>query len=183
MELNQANAVIIAASIAALTSTASFLLNLFNKMGSESRSAYRKTLEKHYNSLGELLHQSVAIPDVMAKRISLNQSIEGWANKNSKVKKKLEHCRKQVRYSLWGIDNGIRRMTRISNWVTHCKYIPDRVYEIVETADMLRKSLDKIIMKSYKKGRRPTFLDILKVKYRVWRLENKYNEIKNIQRT
>lgn len=87
MELNQANAVIIAASIAALTSTASFLLNLFNKMGSESRSAYRKTLEKHYNSLGELLHQSVAIPDVMAKRISLNQSIEGWANKNSKVKK------------------------------------------------------------------------------------------------
>jgi hypothetical protein len=181
MELDQATAAIIAASIAALASIANLFFNIFNQIMLENRSAYRKTLERHYNTLGELLHQSVAISDVIAKRISLSQGIESWTNKNSKVKKKLEYCRKQVRYSLWGVDDGLRRMTRVSNWVTHCKCIPDRVYEIVVTADKLRKCLDRIIMNSYKKGRRPTLLDRLKVKYRVWRLEKKYHEIKSVQ--
>jgi plasmid maintenance system antidote protein VapI len=183
MIINKEIAAIVAASIAAFISSINLIYSIYNQKRAEDRSAYRNLLKRHYNILGELLHQSVAISDVMAKRISKGQSIEGWIRKGTKVKVELEYQRRQVRYSLWGIDKGLRIVTRVSNWVAHCKCVPNKVNEIVVEADKLTKLLDKIIMRSYTNGCQPGLIARLAVKYRVLRLERKYRTIKSVRNT
>ncbi|MDQ7735729.1 hypothetical protein QT231_23810 [Halomonas sp. SpR1] len=63
--------------------------------------------------------------------------------------------RRRTRYSLWGIDEGLRDLSRLSSWVAHNYSYSEKAEQILDAAETLRSTLDEAIRSSYKKGKPP----------------------------
>lgn len=150
---------LVAAFVAAVASLASVVINVLNQRGSEFRTAHRYLMAEYLEEIGRAIHESVATTYVLARKASDGGNVRGWRERADSATAELAELRRRARYSLWGIDEGLRDLSRLSSWVAHNHSYPDNAERILEAADSLRMALDEAIRSSYKKGKPPSNSD------------------------
>jgi len=170
-------ATLIAAVIAALSSFA----GLFARRASELRKAHRETLEPHVQDLAEGIHQAVATSNIIVMTNS-EEGRENWRARGADAKEKLKDLRVQLRYSLWGLDEALKDLSQVPDWVEHAWDYPDYREEIIERGDKLGDALDHSIRKCYRKGRTPSWFERARVEYRRRRLRSYYESFKETKK-
>ena len=110
---------LIAALIAAITSLINILISVIAGKYSEFRSAHRKSLQSYIEPLGKELHQILATSNVYIERMTSGESQDKWVERATEATNNLKELRWSVRYPLWGVDEGIRTLTRLFDWLTH----------------------------------------------------------------
>jgi hypothetical protein len=158
--MNQETVTLIAAVVAAAASFISLSINLFAQRTSEMRVAYRNHLGPNLTELSDLIHQTVATSNMLVRQTSENHATryQNWRRKSTDVANRLKDLRPKVRYPLWGLDEGVRVITRFPNWVDQNR-AHSNVQELLNGGDRLRRALDFSIRNSFQYGRPPTLLE------------------------
>jgi ABC-type multidrug transport system fused ATPase/permease subunit len=137
----------------------------------ERRNAFRKSIENDLKELGAVVYQILALIDVYRHKRT-DESERNWKIKMYKAKERLSALRPLVRYSLPGIDPGLKALVRSIDWITHIKdYNKDASTKLVNLADAVRCIIDDIAIESYAKGIHPK-------KKRLVSLFNSVNELR-----
>jgi len=173
--VDQPTVTLIAAVIAASAAILSVLSNILFLRGSEFRGAYRKSLETVMLDLSECMHAVVATSAVYLKTSSGNPGRKKWLNKLATAQTQLKVIRPRVRYSLWGLDEGLRTLSRLPDWVAHASSDPERANDILQKGKALSKLLDSSIRKSYFRGKPPSYLEKLLVRISASRLRRSFS--------
>jgi hypothetical protein len=180
--VDQPTSTLIAASIAALSSLWVLIGNTRASRCSEMRVAHRKALEPHVAVIGEALHNIIATSSILLKA-KTDVSINNWRIRSADAQTKLKEIRPKVRYSLWGIDEGIRTITRIPNWVEHARIRPTVATSLLSSAGALRCALDHAIRHSYSHGTLPSWWACFRVTYHAKQCRKVYAQLKSDQIT
>lgn len=173
--MDESTATLFAAIIAAVVSIIVLLLQVLSAYDAESRGAHRQIIEPYLADLGESLHSILATSEIMMKAKS-DVSYNEWKRKAHTSQDALRAIRGKVRYPLWGIDEGIRVMIRVPNWITHFKKRVPGSREVLDAADDLRITLDDVIRHSYSWGRPPTVCERWRVARRATALRSLFEE-------
>ena len=160
-----------AAIIAALLS---FITLLQNKK-TEIREANRKKLELYIDDLSESIHEIMAFSTIMLKNKS-EESLKNYKSRADEAKKKLKELRKKIIYPLWGIDDCIQQLTRVSDYTSYTLKDKKVATKNVKRAKLLAKSIDCCIKNCYIHGRNPTLAERLFIKYRTYRFTRVRND-------
>lgn len=156
---------VFAATIAAIASLATLALNLRAQLRAELRVAQRKFLEPHVLTLGEALHNLLASSYVLLDARS-DESRAKWLERAQTEQARIKELIPKLRYPLWGLDSGLRALTRLPDWVYHRRGDSAQSAELLAAADALRLALDESIQGCYAAGRRPTWLERRRVERR-----------------
>jgi hypothetical protein len=152
--MNTQTVTVVAAIIAAFASVYTMCVNLFAQYYAEMRVAYRKTLEPHLGPLGKSLYETMACSKMLAeKNEETGASRANWKARADTARDTLKAQRLDLRYSLWGLDEPIRVITRVPNWIEHNKGKAENTKTIILLATDLRKAIDESIRKAYTYGR------------------------------
>ena len=149
-------ATLIAAIIAAFAS----LAKLFFDRKVEDRNARRKLIEPVISDLAEALYEVLATSKTILLARPGVQS-EGWRRRAAEGRARLMKIRPKVRYCLWGLDEGLRVVSRMPGWVQHAKSNEGRAKELIGYGTALRFALDVSIQRSYYYGRPPSIIERL----------------------
>ena len=155
---------VVAALIAATASLLVLILNLDAQRRAELRLAHRKFLETHLPALSAALHEIVATSNVIVKR-KPGSTLASWQKRSEKAQQELKNLRPKLRYPLWGLDEGVRVLTRLPGWVMHLRDRPQHAALLLKRADRLRRRLDRSIQRSYRHGRPPVGYEALLVRW------------------
>ena len=140
------------------------------KSGQDYKMAYRSRLAEFDAIIGGAMYQLLACCSMYGLKLSQDKelltgekqksdfvkSLNKWREKADEQRKALEDCRHKARYVLYGLDEGLRTLTRMPGWLCHYSAAPDKINALKESADKLRKELDAAILYSYMKGRPPS---------------------------
>lgn len=155
-------ATLIAAVIAASAAVLNVFLVAAGKREEEIRAATRQAIAEHLNEIGRLIYEVVALADVQARSTTDNTHKVRHANARAAAVR-LKNKRLEVRYSLWGIDMGIRELTRLPDWVAHAKVDAQARSEILAAGSALGDALDVAIRSAYLTGTLPGLMARWKV--------------------
>lgn len=164
MEIDKGVATLIAALLAAVLSG----LTLLQKKSIELREANRKYLETFIEELSDSIHQLMAIATIMLKN-KTKESLNNSKSKAEEPKEKLKRLRTKIRYPLWGIDDAIQKLTRVTDFTLYTLNEPAVAEDNVKKAKSFAYSIDKCIRNCYLHGRSPSFLEIHIIKFKAWR--------------
>lgn len=165
-------ATLIAAGIAALVSILNLLLTGTFRKQEEMRGAIRSAAAENLNDIGRLVHEVIALSYVLAKANS-DQDHKVKHEKGREAAKSLKTKRLDVRYSLWGIEEGLRTLTRIPDWVAHTRVDTKRRDKLLAAASDLGAVVDDVVRKTYLTGTVPGWLSR-------WRVQRKAAKAKSI---
>lgn len=154
--MTQPLAIIVAAAI-------SVVGGFFLGQRSESRSAHRDALGPYLSDLGEAIHEVTALSTIVVKRVKRDQAVYEYIREAERAANDLKDLRRQVMYTLWGVDDGLRTLSRLPDWINHAKQDPPLAGELVNEASKLAEKLDETIRESYLKGRPPRWYERGKV--------------------
>ena len=157
-------ATLAAAGIAAAASVVGLIANVYAKSSAEMRAAHRATLHEDLATLGESLHQIMACADILLRAKS-EESLKTWRARGKVAAESLKNLRPKLRYPLWGLDEGLRVLSYIPDWTDHARVNPEGAKRLVRQADRLRRVLDNSIRRCYRKGRCPSLLERLRVRW------------------
>ncbi|HCT9181013.1 hypothetical protein FNY88_10915 [Corynebacterium guaraldiae] len=148
-----------AAAIAACASLLSLAITIYADRTSAAKSAHREILRPHLEILAANIHEVMAASDILHKRFVEGQDTAPWLEASTKAAEQLKSVRPKVRYPLFGIDEALRSLTRIPNWVATYKSLEDtNVEDFMLCAKGLTAYVDEVIRLSYKKGKPPTWI-------------------------
>ena len=156
MQLEEAT--LYAAIVAAIASVAGVVATLLQRRAEEDRAAYRRTFEPFLHELGDAMYQLVACCNILALK-EPGEGRENWLQRAEGHRERLMAIRPKLRYPLWGLDNGIRALSRLPTWVGHKRASPDELAQLLKDADRLRSDMDNVVLTSFQKGRPPTWLE------------------------
>jgi len=160
-------ATLIAAAIAAAASIITLVLRLSSDRSAEARRAYREGLGPVIQELGNALHMTVAC-SVLSIRDQETSNRDYWESRKAHARAALRKLRPQLRYQLWGMDDGLKAMICLPDWVTTNN---ERDYDhLLNAATDLRRALDESIRRCYHGGRPPSLVERLVISYRVQKL-------------
>ncbi len=159
------NITLVAALLAAFASLLSLFISLRAQHTSEIRIAYRKHLEPYITDLSNYLHQTVATANVLVHKTeeTHKKQYQKWREESIESANRLKELRPKLRYPLWGLDEGIRTITRFPSWVDQNRKNP-KINKILHAGDRLRRAIDYSVRHSYLGGRPPTLIEKLLVK-------------------
>ena len=178
MEIDKGVATLIAALLAAVLSG----LTLLQKKSVEMREANRKYLETFVEELSDSIHQLMALSTIMLKN-KTEESLSNTKVKSEKPKEKLKQLRTKIRYPLWGIDDAIQKLTRVTDFTLYTLKEPAVAKLNVKRAKSLANSIDKCIRNCYLHGRSPNFMEIQIIKFKAWRFTSVRNGFKEKRNT
>lgn len=165
-------ATLIAAAIAAFVSVLNlFLAGSFRKR-EEMRAAIRAASVGNLDSVGRLVHEVIALSYVLSKANS-DQSHKEKHERGRAAADKLKDKRLDVRYSLWGIEEGLRTLTRVPDWTAHTRNDVMRREKLLIAASDLGNVLDNTIRRTYLTGAVPS-------SYSRWLIKRKASKIEAI---
>lgn len=150
---------LIAALIAALVSVVNLYMTAMFSRRAEMRVAHRELLSRDLNELASAITQAIAVAhelNVIATTGGGAQRRRNWLDKANTVTRTVKTVRPRVRYQLWGLDEGLRTLARVPDWVNH--YVGDRAdggSAFVDEAGKLGRMLDEAIRRSYQRGTPP----------------------------
>jgi hypothetical protein len=154
--VTEGTATLAAAIVAAIAAVASLGVTTFSAYRREMRNAQRDALQPHLASLANAIHQTVATSFNQQKAQSPAVA-ERWRSRGKESAKTLESVRLAVRYPLPGLDEGLKNLTRVPDWVAHRRGQPS-VGELLAHADSLATALHATIEASWRLGRPPGWL-------------------------
>lgn len=170
----------IAAIVAAAMSLITAVLTIFSNRSSEVRAANRTIILLEFKELGKAIHETLALSNLQLK--VLNEATHPAAyQKAEDAAKKLKVLRHKVRYSLWGLDNGLRELSRIPDWIGHAKKSPNSAKKLHHLAHLLGQALDNAIRTSYENGAQPGFRCRMKVNRRTSKLRKYYEQFSKLK--
>ncbi|MEL6771193.1 MAG: hypothetical protein AAFP18_09040 [Bacteroidota bacterium] len=163
MELGTDEFTLAAAVLAALTS----VYGVFSQRRSELREAHRKSLDEYISDLSRALHEVVASTDILLRAKS-EESERKWLARAHEARDTIKGVRPALRYALWGISGGLKRISLLPDWVYHKRADADVADKILKRGDRLRRALDYTIRRCYSRGRTPTVFERFLVKVSDW---------------
>jgi len=139
------------------------------------RAAVRSLINEDIQELGNLIYRIVAISKKTVRAKS-SESREKWRKESYECRNKLNELRGRVRYSLWGIDDGLRALRSSTFYAEH--YIDDKINadRMLKRSTNLRIALDKAIVDAFHMGRPPRFWQIWSIQFCAWRLNRCFSE-------
>ncbi|MCP4264057.1 MAG: hypothetical protein GY777_00520 [Candidatus Brocadiaceae bacterium] len=140
---------------------------------SELRETNRRKLEPLVTDLGDALYKVVAT-NVLSVRDQRTKNVEYWRQLKADARKKLRQLRPKLRYPLWGLDDGIKALICLSDWIDSTGND-----SILQAATKLRATLDNSIRRCYRFGRPPSLFERLMVNYRVFRMRSEWRGLKD----
>ena len=158
----QGVATLIAASIAAGVSLLNLIWTIWSQRSAEVRAARRQVIVVDLKLLGKALHETLALSNIQLKCIAEPIHKEKY-KRAAEAARSLKDLRHEVRYSLWGLDEGLRVLTRLPDWIGHAKGSPETAEELFRRASRLGDALDEAIRKAYVFGAEPSFWQRLRV--------------------
>jgi len=174
--MNATTATLVAASIAATASILTLILRVGSEWRTELRKVNRSRLEPHVADLGDAIHKIVAT-SVLSVRDERTANVEYWRKLKADARRTLRQLRRTLRYPLWGLDDGIKALICLPDWVT-----PDDSADydaVLLAATKLRASLDNSIRRCYRDGRPPTLFERVVVQLYVARLRREWHGLKD----
>jgi hypothetical protein len=166
---------IIVSVIAAVTSLVSLMLTITSTLHKEIRDENRKRIAPLLEDLGTHLYGMIAAITLLYKDPSIKNQ-KYWNHQIVIAQKKLRELRSKLRYPLWGFDDAIKILILLPNLA---RLSPKQeLSEVITLATDLRVSMDHVIRKCFKYGRTPGFFERQRVKYRVKKLINKWEDLK-----
>lgn len=135
------------------------------------RIAYRDRVSDLADRIGSSMHQLLASCDCFLKKwekhgMTPYPQPDQEAAFQESIQKKLDDARDsscelgalrlQARYKLYGMDEALRTLTRVNNWITHFKSNVSAGWEFLDKADKLREVVDEALMAVIDSGERPT---------------------------
>lgn len=159
LAIKTSTATLAAAAVAAVAATLSLLVTTLAAYRREGREAQRAALQPHLAALADGIHQTVATSFTQQKVLATG-SREGaakWRKLGKDASSELERVRLEIRYPLPGLDDGLRNLTRVPDWVGHRKGHADGD-ELLAKADALAKALHRAIESSWRRGRPPGWI-------------------------
>jgi hypothetical protein len=166
--LTTQDAALLAAGIAAGTK---LLTDALTARGAATRAAHRAVLQPHLSDLATTIHGVVA-GAVLAHRRLQDDKTAGNALENSQcAAAALKQHRLEVKYSLPGLQEPLRTLTRAPDWIA--TYKGDSSGDgFIECLQRLSGMVDATITRSYRRGRPPTC-------WEQWRLSRETKRIRS----
>lgn len=150
-------ATLIAAIIAAVVSIINLVGGASYRRNEEIRAAIRTAVAANVDSVGRLVHEVIALSFILAKA----NSDESHKEKHVKARQaadRLKAKRLDVRYSLWGLEEGLRTLTRVPDWVAHTRGNTRHREPLLEAASELGALIDGAVRRTYLTGDAPNWL-------------------------
>lgn len=157
-------ATLIAAVVAAMASVTKLFFDRF----AESRNSARELLQPLISEMGESAYGIVATCTVLVVAES-PEKFKSWYAKACREREKLKALRPELRYPLWGVDEGLRVLIRLPDWCSHARSERVRAYRLLAHATSLRHMLDVVALRCYRGGRQPNIFERAQVRYHAWR--------------
>ncbi len=151
--------------------------NIFVKRRVELREAQRASLEPVVIELGSLLYSVVA----MSKRLGLAKDDERYKENKERATesaRQLDKLKTQVRYTLWGLDDGIHHMVLLPRWAEFTRGDDSITSKLITFATDLRLEIDDEIRRCYLQGRTPAPKAIKRIKAKTKALHEFYIGVK-----
>jgi hypothetical protein len=147
---------LIAALIAASAAMATLVVNTVTATRRERRDTHRKAVEIELSDLADALHQVVATSYSQHRFLADGKidSAKNWHDRGIVSKSNLDRLRPRVRYSIPGIDQGLRNLARLPSWIANHKG-RDTGALLLDRADTLATALHDAIEQSWRTGRAP----------------------------
>jgi hypothetical protein len=168
-------ATLIASLVAALGVVVTLVFTLLNKKGEEYRKAHRDVIADDLKLVGKAIHEVLALANIQLKVISSPQHPERY-KAAADAAKRLKERRLDVRYSLWGLDEGFRTLTRLPDWIGHAKPEPDIAAKLFARGKALGMQMDLAVRDAYVNGRVPS-------KWRSFRVNREATNLKAVYNT
>jgi hypothetical protein len=156
-------AAVVTASVAAAVAVLSAIINLAGNGLNNARSAHRALLGASLEDLGRHVGGIVATSTTYLRRAESAEGLANWRQRAEAHARGLMEIRSTLRYPLYGLDEGLRVLSRVGSWIQHYSERPEEGRRFLDAADVLRRELDDAIAKSYRRGDPPTRRDRRKV--------------------
>jgi hypothetical protein len=166
-------ATLIAAAVAAGASLITLVVTVVSKRGAESRAAQRAVIANELKGIGRAIHEVLALTNIQLKVLKETQHPEKY-RLAADAAKRVKETRLEVRYTLWGLDEGFRTLARLPDWIGHAKPNPTVAAELFELGRRLGQELDLAVRTAYIKGRTPSWWRTYWVKRRAKELRERY---------
>lgn len=138
------------------------------------RASHRSHLSQFLTELADGIHSCLASANILHKRATKGQGQGEWVKRGNEGSEKIKDVRPKVRYVLYGLDEPLRVVSRIPEWVATYKDIPGtNVTAILKRSSELASLIDDIIRKSYRRGRPPSV-------WQRWRLKRKSKIVRSL---
>ena len=168
-----------AAIIAAATSILSLAVTIIVNSRGERRIAMRQSLQDSLNQVGGLLYRIVATSQKMTD-MRTDVTFQTARKVADKCCIELDARSREIRYALWGIDEGFRTMRMIPNYIANLKAerTGPRAARVIELSTELRISIDNSIRKAYRNGTVPSCTSRFTVWWKQQRLKDYFAKCK-----
>lgn len=165
---------LVAAIIAATVSLLTLIVNLLMLRRSEMRAAHRQALLPLLDGLGRATHTVAAVSGVVRKRWKASQDVKEWLIRGDEASKSIEQLRPRCKYVLPGLDEPLRTLSRMPNWVSTYKAIEGtNGDELLAEMQLLARDVDRVIRGSYARGLPPGHITR-------WRLDRRTRTIRDL---
>jgi hypothetical protein len=181
LTFEQAEATMYAALLAASVASLAALLTYFNSRKAEVRASQRKLLERSIPKLGTALQEIVATSVILLKTRT-SESRKSWDRRGNVAKTALLQCQKEMRYSLWGITDSFRTLSRLPSWAQHAMRHPAKAATIVGCGDALSRAIDHTVLASLRTGKPPGWWRRFLVWRRTKKLLTAYRQFRRMPR-
>lgn len=152
--LTTQEATLIAAVIAALTGIAKLVTDALSARGAATRAAHRAVLQPHLGDLATNIHAVVAGAVLVHRRLKNNQEPGNALAVSRAGADALKKDRLETKYALPGLDEPLRTLTRMPDWIA--TYKGDASGDtLIECLRRLSGCVDRTISRSYRRGRPP----------------------------
>lgn len=169
-------ATLVAAGIAAATALINLVVTISANKRAEFREAFRNSLDDHIHDVADAIHQTTSSTNKLFD-VEKGESIEDFRDNMREKQEKLNKLRPKIRYSLYGVNYGIKIMSRFPKWVDQLRDDPVSCRKIVDRGNKLSDALHRAIRRAYLRGRPPSIFDCALVRYHAWRLKSVRNKI------
>ncbi len=173
--MDQSTAIIFAAVIAAVITIINTSIVLASADSRDRRNATRDIIQDKLNSVGKCIHETIALSDLLTKSTNEDTHKKRY-QRAAAAAQSLKDIRLEIRYSIWGIDEGIRVLTRTPDWLSHAQNDNKYRDKILRDAKELGSALDGAIRNVYASGRLPSLLTRTIVTFRAQQLRNTHKK-------
>lgn len=120
------------------------------------RAAHRHALQGLLDELGEGVHKTAASAVILRRRFTAGQDPTPWRDAGKTGADMLKTVRPRVKYTLYGLDEPLRTLSRMPEWVATYKDVPNtNVDDLLEAMQKLAVAVDSAVRMSYRRGLPP----------------------------
>lgn len=121
------------------------------------RVAHRNAIVPDLSRIADGVHQVTASSTVLRTRIGENKDPKGWYEKAAAGRQIIEAVRPRVKYSLYGLTDPLRTLSRMPDWVAHTANADGQLADtLIDDMQKLQRAIDSAIRRSYRRGLPPS---------------------------